>query len=321
VTTDPRLIDGIVLIVLAIAGFWGWRRGALVMALSLGGMVVGYLGAYLLFRPVGTILIGATAIPPVLAYPLASLGLWFVIGGLAGFLQSRAMKKRRELRKDGWRPSSVDGAVGALLGATWGVGLVAVVLWAMLGAHSVTGRGPSVAETASAQATSALAERVVYTVAHKVTNEELIASAMSIVAANPAEGTRTLKTVLQDNRFVQLLSNSTTRSQLLAGDIVAVSDYPSIKELSADPTFRAAAERLSLLGEGSSPAEALASGLVPVAETLEDLLADEEIAALVTDTELMARVRKGDLTSLATDTDFNRLARRVLTVLRAGTKP
>jgi len=321
VVTDPRFVDGIVLLFLAVAGVWGWRRGALVMALSLGGMVAGYLGAYLLFRPVGTMLVSATSIPPVLAYPLAGLGLWFVIGSLAGFLQTIAMRKRKAQRKEGWRPAPADGAAGAALGVAWALGLVAVALWVMMGAQSFTGRGPNVAETSAAQATSALAERVVYTVAQKVTNEELVASAMSIVAASPGEGTRTLKTVLQDDRFVQLLSNSTTRSQIAAGDIASVSAYPSVRELSSDSTFWAAAERLSLVSEGDSPEEALASGLEPVAKTLDKLLADEEIRSLVADSDLMERMRNGDLASLATDPDFNRLAGRVLSLLRGAKTP
>jgi uncharacterized membrane protein YeaQ/YmgE (transglycosylase-associated protein family) len=319
-TQDPRLVDGIVLLFLAVAGFWGWRRGALVMALSLGGMVAGYVGAFFLFRPVGTILIGATAIPPMLAYPLASLALWFVIGALAGLLQSRAMKKRKEQRKEGWRPSVLDGATGAALGSAWALGLVAVVLWAMMGAYSFTGRGPNVSVTMSARATSALAERAVYSIAQRVTHEELIASAMSIVAASPAEGTRTLTTVLQDDRFVQLLSNATTRSQLAAGDVASVSSYPVIVELSRDVDFWVAAERLSLVEEGPSRTEALASGLVPVARTVETLLADEEIQSLLEKSELIERMRGGDLSALVTDTDFNQLAGRILTVLR-GTEP
>jgi Colicin V production protein len=317
-TADPRLIDGIVLLVLAGAGFWGWRRGALIMALSLGGMVAGYVGAYVLFRPVGSMLIGATPIPPVLAYPLAGLGLWFLIGTVAGVMQSRVTKKRKSKRKEGWSPSVADGVGGASLGAVWALGLVAVVLWAMMGARSFSGRGPDVAETGAAQTTSALAERVVYAVAQKVTNEKVIASAMSIVAASPTEGTETIKTVLQDDRFVQLLANSTTRGQLASGDVASVSSYPSIRELADDPEFVDAARRLSLMEDGGSPPEALSAGLAPVARTVEALMADEEIRALVTDSDLMARIRGGDIKSLAMDPDFNRLAGRVLALLGAS---
>lgn len=320
-TGDPRLTDAIVLLVLGVAAFWGWRRGALVMALSLGGMVAGYVGAFLFFRPVGGLIISATPMPPVLAYPLASLGLWFLIGTLAGVLQSRAMKKRKKQRKDGWRPSSLDGAVGAALGATWAVGLAAVVLWAMMGAYAFTGRGPDVSGTLAAQSTSTIAERVVYSVAHRLTHEEVIASAMSIVAASPGEGTRTIKTVLQDERFVQLLSNATTRSQLAAGDVASVSSYPAIEELSEDEAFWTAADRLSLVGDGASRPEALAEGLVPVAQTLEALLADEEIRSLLDNEELMERIRNGDMASLAMDLDFNHLAGRVLTLLRGRARP
>ncbi len=321
VTGDPRLIDAIVLLILGMAAFWGWRRGALVMALALGGMVAGYVGAFLLFRPVAALIISATPMPPVLAYPLASLGLWFVIGTLAGVLQSRAMKRRKKRRKKGWKASPLDGATGAALGAVWALGLVAVVMWAMMGAYAFTGRGPDVSQTTAAQTTSTIAERVVYTVAQRVTHEEVIASAMSIVAASPGEGTRTLKTVLEDDRFVQLLSNSTTRSQLAAGDIESVSGYPAIKELSEDADFWAAAERLSLVEDLASRPEALAAGLVPVAQTLESLLADEEIRGLLEDGDLMKRIRDGNLVSLATDLDFNHLAGRVLTVLRGRAEP
>ncbi len=60
----------------------------------------------------------------------------------------------------------------------------------------------------------------------------------------------------------------------------------------------------------------LVEGLAPMAGTIEMLLDDPEVRTLLEDGDLLERIQSGDIGSLATDADFNRLAAKVLRLLR-----
>ncbi len=322
---DTRIADLIVLAVLALVGFCGWRRGTLLMALSLGGLVAGYVGAFLFYRPVGSLLVDKTAIPPVLAYPLAGILLWLTIGAVLNLVQRKARKIRKTKRKEGWTPSRLDSAGGAWLGVMLAFGVSAVVVWTMMGIHSFAGRGPDVAPTITARTTSVAAEKVVYLAARQITKERVLASAMSVVAANPAKGTETIRTVIRDERFVRLLSEKRLREQLARGDVDGLSASEALSGLAADEDFLEAAAQLALVGPdptaGPGMAAELVEGLAPMAGTIETLLDDPEIRTLLEEGDLLERIQKGDIRSLATDADFNRLAAKVLRLLRNRTAP
>lgn len=319
---DTRIADVIVLAVLALVGFWGWRRGTLLMALSLGGLVAGYVGAFLFYRPVGSLLLDKTGMPPVLAYPMAGILLWLVIGAVLNLVQRKARKIRKAKRAEGWTPSRLDSAGGAWMGVMLAFGVSSVVVWTMMGIHSFAGRGPDVASTITARTTSVVAERIVYVAARQITKERVLASAMSVVAANPAAGTQTIRTVIQDERFVRLLSDERLREKLARGDVEGLSGSEALSGLAGDVDFLEAAARLALVGPdpGAGPGMAadLVEGLAPMAGTIEMLLDDDEIRTLLEDGDLLERIQSGDIRSLATDADFNRLAAKVLGLLRNG---
>ena len=316
------MTDLIILGFLSLVGFLGWRRGTLLMALSLGGLVAGYVGAFLFYRPVGLVLVDLTGLPPVVAYAVAGMALWLGIGSVLNLVQSRARKARRERRKGGWTPPQADSIGGAALGVLWAGGVVTMVLWVMMGVRTLTERGPDVSSTLSASVTSSAAEKVVYAAARRLTRERVLASAMSVVAANPADGAETIRTVIQDERFVRLLADADLRDRLAQGDTGGLAQNEVLLGLANDEFFLEAATRLELVGidagPGSASAVELAQSMAPIARTIQALLDDPEVRAQLENPELRERIQAGDIRALATDPDFNRLAAKVLSVLRAG---
>ena len=319
---ETSITDLIILCVLALVGFWGWRRGTLLMALSLGGLVAGYVGAFLFYRPVGLILMDLTGLAPVAAYPLAGMLLWLVIGAVLNIVQQRAGKARKAKRSEGWAPTRTDSVGGAVIGVLLAIGMVAMVLWVMMGVRLLAERGPDVSSTLSARATSVAVEKVVYVAARRLTRERVLASVMSVVAANPAEGSETIRTVIHDERFVRLLADEDLRSRLIDGDVEGLARTEALRGLAGDQAFLDAAARLEMVGPdattGRASAEELVEALAPIARTIQALLDDPEIREQLNNPELRERIQGGDIRALATDPDFNRLAAKVLKVLRSS---
>ena len=67
------MIDVIALTALALLGYLGWRRGTILTALSAGSLLAGYVGAFMLYKPMGRLLEGVFSVPPILAFPLGGM--------------------------------------------------------------------------------------------------------------------------------------------------------------------------------------------------------------------------------------------------------
>jgi uncharacterized membrane protein required for colicin V production len=125
------MIDLLALTFLGLFGYLGWRRGTILTALSAGGLVLGYLGAVLFYRPVGRLLESALGVPPILAFPLGGLGALLLTSILVKIVTVRISANRRWRVDRGFMPSTRDRAGGAALGVVWALGIVIVLAWGL----------------------------------------------------------------------------------------------------------------------------------------------------------------------------------------------
>src|SRR6185369_10176236 len=110
------MIDLVVLAILALAAWHGWRRGTILMGLSLASIGAGYVGAALLYRPVGRMIGASFHLPPLLALPIAGLFILFTISTLIKIAMWKVERGRAIARREGVEPPTVDSAAGAAIG-------------------------------------------------------------------------------------------------------------------------------------------------------------------------------------------------------------
>jgi uncharacterized membrane protein required for colicin V production len=324
------LVDLMSVFVLALAGYSGWRRGLLLMGLSMVGLATAYGAAYLLYRPVGRVVGGLLSLQPILAYPLGGMVVFlFVI--LAFFFVGRLVKRRlrrRRLRKivEGRRSARwADRVGGALLGAAYGVVLVMLVAWALLLLRTLSPETvPDVRDSLTGRLATPLVERFAYAVAHHTSESPTFAAAASRFAASPVRSSEDLKALARDERLQSLFGNPRSLRALTDPSGRAAARDPTLRRLARDPAFVDRAGRLGLLQADTAdrlPAREvqrqLAERLGPLARTVSDLSRDPEVRRLMKDPELTRRLERRELISLANDPKFNRLAEIVLGRLRA----
>ena len=182
------MIDIVVLGILGWRAWHGWKRGTLLMLISLAGMFAGYVGALLLFRPVGNYLNRTFDVPVMVALPLAAM---LVIGVITGGLRMArfALERRRgQARLQGVTHSPIDSAGGALISAVWGLGLVMLVAWAMMGLHGALKIGPDISRSVTGRVTSSVMQKVAYTLTRRRTGSSLMANMLALAVGQPGTG-------------------------------------------------------------------------------------------------------------------------------------
>lgn len=318
------------LAVLGLLAYSGWRRGLLLMGLSMIGLATAYGSAYLLFRPVGRVMGDLLSLQPILAYPLGGMVV-FLLVVLAFFVAGRLVKRRlrrRRLKKivEGRRSMRwVDRVGGALLGAAYGGVLVLLVAWALLLLRTLSpDTVPDVRDSLTGRLAAPLVERFAYAVAHHTSESPTLAAAASRFAASPMRSSEDLQALAQDERLQSLFGDPRSLRALADPSGRAAARDPTLRRLARDPAFVDRAGRLGLLeadtADRLSPQEVqrqLAERLGPLARTVRDLSRDPEVRRLMKDPELTGRLERREMLTLANDPKFNRLAEIVLDRLRA----
>jgi uncharacterized membrane protein required for colicin V production len=308
---------------LGLFGYLGWRRGTVLTALAAGGLVVGYLGALLLYRPVGLLFASVIGVPPILAFPLGGLVALLTISILMKVATARVAANRRWRLAKGWIPSRADRGGGAALGVVWALGLVILLAWAGIVLRGLTGLGPDAENTISGRLASAAVGNAVYAVARRATGSRVLASTMALVAVKPSEGAESLNRLVSDGRLRAAFQATALRDAFVQSDAATIAQHPAIRSLAGDAPFLEAAEAVRLVGDvdgTASPEELslqLTEHLGPMVRTMRTLSDDPEIQTLLEDEEFMAQIDQVDLGALATDPRFNLLAGRILSTLRA----
>ena len=318
------MIDVIALAVLALLGYLGWRRGTILTALSAGSLLAGYVGAFMLYKPMGRLLEGVFSVPPILALPLggmvAMVAVAIVLRLLAGWLRRRRMRRLDE----GWTPSYPDRVGGAAIGTTWALGIVIFLSWAAIVLHGLTGQGPDVERTLSGKLASVAVGKAVHVLAERITGDEVLASTMALVAVKPSEGAKSVSRLVGSPQLRSLFENRDLRAAIMRSDFSAVTRQAGLLDLARDRTFLEAAERVGLIEnvDADAAAEQVAAQLVeriaPMVRTADDLSRNVDVQRILQNPQFLERLQGGDLGALATDHDFNRLAEEFLKAFTAG---
>jgi hypothetical protein len=311
------MIDLGCLVLIALHGLLGWRRGLLLSLLALGGVAAGYVAAYLLYAPLGRALGPALGLQPLLAYPVGGLVAFVGTSLLLGIV--RFVLRRRERSRN--RAGRV---AGALIGVAHGAAICLLVTWALLALQALApGRAPdargSIAGRIAAPLWSALARRV----AGRASGSDAVAEAAGRFARDPLQSSNHLGAVLGHERVQQLLSDRRALRELArSGDAGAEARRATVRKLAADRELVQAAHRAGLLrvpADGLTAEEKerqLAQQLAPVARAIVTLRKDPEVRRLLADRELVERISRRDLLALANDPRFNQLAALVVEHVR-----
>lgn len=308
--------------VLALAGFFGWRKGTLLMLLGLAALGAGYVGAALLFRPVGN-WIAATfpRVPPFIALPLGGALVMFAITGLIRLATLTVQRRRALMRQQGESPLLLDSAGGALVGAAQASVYVVLAAWALMSLRAVTRQGPDISGTLTGRATAAVTKRLTYAVTSRITGDPFTATMMSVVATHPREGVQAVNTLLRNPHVRGLLENPQLRQALAHADVQALANNAAVKSLATDRSFLDAASQLGFApGQpgGQAMAQALATNVAPLARAVQELTSDDQVQRILNSPDFKRMIEQGDFRALASDPRFNQLANRLFESLRRG---
>ena len=291
------MIDLLCLAVLGLQACLGWRRGLLLSALSLASLLGGYLGAFLLYRPLGHLLGRRLSLQPLLAYPLGGLAA-FLLTALVLFVLGRVLRRRRSLasqaRRAGapGRPHSRRGAEPELwrrlsVSRRRRSGLAAGELSRLRARRALLAGGPQrgapdgQAGPGAGQSSSSA--------------PPALAGVANRMARDPLRTAQSLGVVIDDPRLRALGGSPGTASRARA-------EEGALRRLAADAEFLRRAEEAGLIQRAEAgplaPEQAyvqLTARLAPLRRALDELARDPQVRKLLDDPALLERLRRRDL--------------------------
>lgn len=315
------MTDVIALGVLAVAGWTGWRRGTVSTALALLGLVGGYIGAIVLYRPLGSLLHRVWNVPPFLAAPLGGAIALFGVSLALRIVAWKVNKIIALRRLAGWSPSTPDRAGGAVLAGLWALGLIIAAGWGVMTLHSFTRQGPDISDSLTGRVTTWATRRVTFAASRRLAGDPMVATMMATLAADPQRGSEALRMLATDMRVRGLVTDPATRAALAGGDEDALARSPAVRAIAADTALSGAARRLGIIDESTTSATLardLAARAGPLARTIETMRDDPEMQRLLRDPAMQRRLAQGNVNALLTDSAFNRVVSRTFELLRQG---
>jgi len=315
------MVDLIVLGMLALAGWHGWRRGAVLMLLGLAAFGAGYVGAALLFRPVGNYLSRTFSLSPLAAMPIAATLVLTIITGAIRMATWTVEQRRAMARRQGEPPSRIDCAGGAFLGALKGGAWAVVLAWVVMTVHTLAHQGPDITGTVTGRVTAAIMQRASYAVTSRITGDPFTATVLSVLATHPEQGVAALTTIMRNQNVQGLLKSPALFTALSHGDVAALSRAPALRSLAADRQFLDAAAQLGMApGQpgGDALAQTLATSVAPLARAVQSLRDDGEMRRLLEDPQFKRLVDQGNMAALLRSPQFGQLANRLMDALRQG---
>lgn len=337
------MIDVLVLMLCGLAAVVGWRRGTLLTALPLVGLLAGYVAAFTLYRPLAAPLVDH-GVPSVLAYVAAGLAALLAVVLL--FRVAAWWVKRRqaaptdferalgvdddEVAAAGPSPiGSADRAGGAVLNALWAFGVLMLVVWAAESYVAVRGAGPGgSAEALTTSATGRVAGGLMGAVGERITaarlGDDFSASAVGAFLRDPGEFRRMVDALAAQPAVRRLAGDPEVLRLLAEGRVAELARRPELERLLEDREFRQALGRVGVT-DGSSLsvdrlASALAGSLGPLARAITALRERGDLGALAERTDLAGRLQDGDLMAVLTDADVAALLSRLAERLRDQTR-
>jgi uncharacterized membrane protein required for colicin V production len=323
------MVDLVCAIVVLLFAYLGWRRGFVRSVLPLCGFGVGYLAAWLFYRPVGKVVGALFDLQPLLSYPLGAAVAFLIavlLFNLAALLVRRWTAGRRP-REDSLDLANRIG--GVAVGGAYGVVVVLLAAWALLSLQALLveshpdGFGPQIRGTLVGRLATPLAERVARVVAGGQTGSSTVEQTAASFARDPLRTSRDLTGVLSHRRVQAVLKDKRLMRQL-ARDPEGAARAPKVRALARDRELLEKLQRLGLVQApeaGELPPEEVVrqvtERLKPAARLVEQLARDPEVQGLLQDPELQKRLEQRDLVALANDPKFNRLMEIVADRLRA----
>jgi len=318
------MTDVSALLVIVGMAMFGWRRGTVSMALWAGGLVGGYAAALLLFRPVGSLLAGASGLPQIAAYPLAGMIVLIGVSSAVSWYARRLRRERATKMAGGWEPPAWDAKGGMVLGAAYGGALALIVTWAVAGLGGLYAHRDvdGIRSSMTGRASAAVTEQALSIGTRAMVGDPFVARSMAHVVADPAAATESLNVLMADVRLQQLLQSGALRQAAASEDPTALARDPSLVALAGDEAFVSVLRDFGVLQGGSGPAtpaevsEAITREAGPVLRSVEVLKNDPEIRSILSNPSFRDALEEGEYLSLAQDERFTRLFERVLEELR-----
>lgn len=316
-----------ILAVMAALGAW---RGAVVSALGLLGLAVGYAGgiagAGWGSEWVARTLVVSPLVAPAIAGTLGFVAAWLVVSSLAGVLV--AWDRRRI--EDTGRRGGIDRAVGATCGLVRG-GLI-VVMVSILASWIDAGRSlgaltgwealPAAEDSTLVGVSSELVEA---TVAGALAEAGPAGDLAARLTARPLASLAHAKGILEDELFEAFLADKLFWTAIQSDSVGYAMNRVSVRAIAADPELRGRFAELGLVGEEArtSPEafrETMTQVLAELAPRLRRLQHDPELRALARDPAILARLESGDTLGLIADPRVRKLAQRISASDEAGTE-
>jgi len=311
------LIDLACLAVLALSAYLGWRRGLLLSALALASVLLGYLCAYLFFRPLGNLVGRIFSLQPLLAYPLGGLVAFLLAALVLSTARVLLRRRRRAAVARGGRLLLPGRVAGATISVGYAAGLLILALWGLSWGQSLfPARAPDVRSSVAGRLAAPLPALLARHMVAGVNAPPVLVGVADRLVRDPRQTMRGLSTVLRDPR-VRALGGAE------ASSAPARSQQETLRALAADPEFLRQAEAAGFLQRpeagplSAEDAQAqLGARLAPLQRALEAAARDPEVRRRLEDHDLRERLRRHDLRALANDPAFNALAEKVLDHLR-----
>lgn len=294
------IVDAFALLAICALAYVGWRRGAVLMALSLLGFVGGYTAAMFLHRPVGGLMARFAGMPEVLAYPVAGVLVMLVVGLTFRFVRRRYVLRRARDEREGWEASRLYRGGGAAIAGVVAVGIAMVVVWIATVVTELSGRRvPMLAESYTGRLGAAAAEKSVYGAARLAGLDPQVASGIAGVMARPGRAAQALQSVLRSELFASLRADRSFRDAFLSGDATSLRSHPMMERMTEDPSFQQAFDVLNLTegpeGFGEGPDHGLAATLSTLGGSLQDMGGDGGLQANPLAVQIQEGITSGSL--------------------------
>jgi hypothetical protein len=318
------MTDFAALLIIAGMATFGWLRGTVAMALWAGGLLAGYGGALLLFRPVGSLLAQVSGLPAMATYPFAGFLVFVLVSSGVGWY-ARGRRRQRARRMDkGWEPPAWDAPGGLLLGATYGGVLALILAWAAgsIGGLYGSGNGEAIRSSLTGRAGTAVAEQALSLGTQAMVGDPFVARTMAHVVADPVKATEALQEVMSDARVVELARSDVLRRAAASQDPDELARSAPVRALAADDQFVSVLREFGVLRDGSGTVtpEEISAALVreagPVLRSVDALKNDEEVLSMLGSASFREALEQGDYGDLARDQRFTRLIERILEEVR-----
>ena len=301
------MVDVAALAVIALNAIWGWRRGVILMAIGLAGVLLGYAAAYGLSGVVSDVL-KDNGVQPLAARVVAGLSLFFIvqiIAAIVGFVVSR---RNRDRAADSW-----DQPSGAILGLVRGLVVCILLAWlAGLYQAFVPASSIRVAGSAIGALARPLVSQTLGGVLERSTGSTSWRPVVRRVARSPKRAAWGITKVTQDARVKQLFGDVDWLIAMKAVPEGHYAPHPALASIANDEKFVKAARAAGMLRSTDRTPDAIKKRLgrffAPFVRFAFAMMKDAELQQQFNDSRLTERIQNKQVWSLLNDEAFNKFA-------------